>query len=248
MAISSTPLATPRNPPLSTLAAIVEGVNPKAAIFSSDLRLVHSWRRHLMDLNIDREVCMESSQILPTLMKRRYQAVVLDCTCIRESISLIDTIRALPSCKGCILITIVDDSRKCGEAFSAGANFVLSKTTSNEMVQRCLRIAQGNMLRDLRNYRRFRVDLQATLCQDGRSISVKISNLSKGGCGIEFREAEIKQGLGEIQFELPGSNASLRFRATIAWSNTMKNAGLRFENSNDPAMRALHKWLDTEAA
>jgi hypothetical protein len=223
--------------------------NPRAAIFSPDFKLVQSWRRHLESVGIDKDVCVDAGAFLPGLQRNRYQAVILDCASFGEPFGFIATMRKLPSSKAAVVFAIVDDSRRCSAAFSAGANFVISRNSSSELIQRCLRVAQGTMLKDLAVYKRHDVSIRSTVWVSGNQRRAEITNISKGGCGLTFTAADlINEGPVEVQFGLPGIDTPLRLSGTIVWANTKQMAGMKFGSSNTQAHRALAKWLENGRA
>ena len=78
---------------------------------------------------------------------------------------------------------------------------------------------------------RIEVALDATCRREGESWRARISNVSRGGCGVELPWKVLERG-DRLVLEL---DENLVLPATVAWAGT-KRAGLAFANEMYGAM------------
>jgi transcriptional regulator with GAF, ATPase, and Fis domain len=99
----------------------------------------------------------------------------------------------------------------------------------------------GHMAPELQAYYRAALNGPVTLSVDGQQISGDGVNVSTTGMRIRnVSERPHEQARAEVSLLLPGTSTYVSINSTVIWSLTNSEAGVRFEESCPPALKA---WL-----
>jgi DNA-binding response OmpR family regulator len=220
----------------------------QALLLSRDPEVHRTIRRVLDAANIDLDLCNNADQARHILMRRKYDAVMVDCDDIPDGSLVLRELRQGKSNKSCIAFALVNGRTNVQQAFEMGANFVLDKPISVERATRGVRAAQGLIMRERRRYHRHLVSATgAILVDSGAELQLNITNISHGGISIECSRQLDEGGAARLRFQLPGSKRSLEIKGEIVWSTPEGRAGIRFQVLSAETKSDLDAWLEKRA-
>jgi DNA-binding response OmpR family regulator len=216
----------------------------RGALVGTEARLINSVRKQLDVCDFDTAVFHCGHDAWSSFARNRFQLVVIDCTAEGQWLEFLTKLRSSARCRACIVIALVSDSQSASEAFRAGANFVLNRTGRVELIQRCIRVAQPAIQKDLDRYKRHSVELRCTILSSGKRIEGTIVNISRGGCGVSLHSSTVTSGSVEITMHLPRVTSPIQFKSKVAWVSAGLRLGLEFEQTNIRSLALLHSWLE----
>jgi DNA-binding response OmpR family regulator len=220
----------------------------QALLLSRDPEVHRTIRRVLDAANIDLDLCNTADQARHILMRRKYDAVLVDCDDIHDGSIVLRELRTGKSNKSCIAFALVNGRTNVQQAFEMGANFVLDKPISVERATRGVRAAQGLIMRERRRYHRHLVHATgAILVDSGAELQLNITNISHGGISIECSRQLDEGGAARLRFQLPGSKRSMEIKGEVVWSTPDGRAGIRFQVLSAETKNDLDAWLEKRA-
>lgn len=152
-----------------------------------------------------------------------------------------------------VVITGTGSAEEYAAAIRAGADDVLAKPLSRlalvETVQRFTRFPAP------RGLPRVSVDAPVRIVKGEDESWGTARNLSRGGMFVECEDGLLDREEVDLEFRLPGSDASLRPTARVVWcragNGDRPGFGVRFLSLDAPAARSLdeyvHEWAHPEA-
>jgi CheY-like chemotaxis protein len=224
----------------------------RSLLLSRDDEVIRVLRRVLDDMQIEVEVCTGSERAAEQLVRRKYDAVIVDCDDLKGAADVLQNLRKTPSNKTSTAFAIVNGATSVHRAFEMGANLALEKPITADRARRSFRAAHGLMLQERRRYYRHPVDMTVTLrFENGngkQEFHGSANNLSEGGMAIKLKNSvQDKTGLATLQFVLPGTRNWIEAHGRIAWADGEGQAGLRFENLPFILKEQLEKWFTENA-
>src|ERR1700758_3066921 len=135
----------------------------KSLVLCSDEKIVRVLRRVLSDLEIGIEHCSDPDGAIRKLTRRRFEAIIIDCTDLKVATSVLKSARSAPCNKRAIAVAIMDGHNGLRSAFDRGAHFVLYKPVSTERARASFRAARALMKRERRRNARVAVQLPVTV-------------------------------------------------------------------------------------
>ena len=221
----------------------------QALVFCADEKVVRVLRRVLSELEIGMEQCLEAESAIHKLTRRRFEAVIVDCTDQRVASRVLRSARTAPCNKRAVAVAIVGGQTGLGGAFDLGAHFVLYQPLSSERAKTSFRAARALMKRERRRNARIAVETPVTIqVNDGAGqLRAVTTDLGEGGMAIQLAHRPKKLGLVAIQFSLPGTPDNMECTGEVAWENAGRQVGLRFVNLAPEMRDRLRAWLETSA-
>ena len=221
----------------------------QALVFCADEKVVRVLRRVLSELEIGMEQCLEAESAIHKLTRRRFEAVIVDCTDQRVASRVLRSARTAPCNKRAVAVAIVGGQTGLGGAFDLGAHFVLYQPLSPERAKTSFRAARALMKRERRRNARIAVETPVTIqVNDGAGqLRAVTTDLGEGGMAIQLAHRPKKLGLVAIQFSLPGTPDNMECTGEVAWENAGRQVGLRFVNLAPEMRDRLRAWLETSA-
>lgn len=217
----------------------------QALLLSRDPEVHRTIRRALDAANIELELCRNPEQARTALVRRKYDALLVDCDDTENGPAILHELRQGKSNKSCISFALVHGKTTVQQAFELGANFVLDKPLSLERATRSVRAAQGLIMRERRRYHRHLLRATgAILVDSGAELPVSITNISHGGISIECARQLDEGGAARLKFLLPGTKKTLEIKGEVMWSNPDGQAGIRFQVISVDAKKELDSWLE----
>jgi CheY-like chemotaxis protein len=220
----------------------------QALLLSKDPEVHRTIRRVFDAANIDLDLTNEPDQARHILLRRKYDAVLVDCDDIQLGPVVLRELRQGKSNKSCIAFAIVNGKTSIQQAFEMGANFVLDKPISLDRATRSVRAAQGLIMRERRRYHRHLIKASGAILVDhGAELPLHITNISHGGISIECSRKLDEGGAARVRLNLPGAKKALDIKGEVVWSTPEGRAGIRFQILSAEAKKDLDTWLEKRA-
>ena len=217
----------------------------QALLLSRDPEVHRTLRRVFDTANIDVELCNNAEQARQFLIRRKFDAFLVDCDDLQNGPAVLRELRQGKSNKSCIAFALVNGRTSVQQAFEMGANFVLDKPISLERATRSVRAAQGLIMRERRRYHRHLIRASGSILVDaGSELPVNITNISQGGISIECARQLDQGGAARLRFQLPGAKMALEIKGEVMWSTTEGKAGIRFQILSVDVKKELENWLE----
>ena len=220
----------------------------QALLLSCDLEVHRTIRRVLDAANIDLDLSNNTDQARHILLRRKYDALLVDCDDMPNGPLVLRELRQGKSNKSCIAFALVNGKTTIQQAFDMGANFVLDKPVSLERSTRSVRAAQGLIMRERKRYHRHMVKATGAILVDrGAELLLHITNISHGGISVECSRKLDEGGAARMRLQLPGTKRSLDIKGEVVWSTSQGRAGIRFQVLSVEAKKDLNDWLEKRA-
>jgi DNA-binding response OmpR family regulator len=221
----------------------------QALVFCADDKVVRVLRRVLSELEIGMELCPDAETAIHKLTRRRFEAVIVDCTDQRTGSQVLRIARSAPVNKRAVAVAIVGAQSTLGDARDLGAHFVLHQPLSPERAKTSFRAVRALMKRERRRNARIEVETPVTIqVNDGagqlRAVS---SDIGEGGIAIQLAHRPKNIGKVTLQFVLPGTEDNIECVGEVAWENPGRQVGLRFQNMVPAMLERLNAWLESRA-
>lgn len=221
------------------------GMALQALLLSRDPEVHRTIRRVLDAANIDLDLSDTTDQARQILVRRKYDAIMVDCDDMPNGPQVLSELRQGKSNKSCIAFALVNGKTSIQQAFEMGANFVLDKPISVDRATRSVRAAQGLIMRERRRYHRHLIKATgAILVDQGAELPLHITNISHGGISIECSRKLDEGGAARVKLQLPGTKRALDIKGEVVWSTPEGRAGIRFQVLSADAKRDLDIWLE----
>src|ERR1035437_8497752 len=134
-------------------------MNLDSLLITGDAALLGVLRPALENVSVDVEVCAEAKPGRDLIVKRKYDAVIIDCDDLPDGVDLLRGIRQTQSNARSVAFAVVNGKTTTQEAFQSGCNFVLQKPLTPMHATRCLNAALNFMVREQRRYCRHPVEI-----------------------------------------------------------------------------------------
>ena len=221
----------------------------QALVFCADDKVVRVLRRVLSELEIGMELCPDAESAIHKLTRRRFEAVIVDCTDQRTGSRVLRIARSAPVNKRAVAVAIVAAASTLGDSRDLGAHFVLHQPLSPERAKTSFRAVRALMKRERRRNARIPVETPVTIqVNDGagqmRAVS---SDIGEGGIAIQLAHRPKNIGKVTLQFSLPGTDDTIECVGEVAWENPGRQVGLRFQNMDSAMLERLNAWLESHA-
>ena len=204
-----------------------------ALVFSADDKVVRVLRRVLSELEIGMEVCADAESAIHQLTRRRFEAVIVDCTDQRTASRVLRSAHSAPvqqARRGC---------RHSQRPDRGGSASTWAHTLSyiSRFLPNVRKPAFGRFARLMKRERRrnARIAVETPVIDqvnDGAGqLRAVTTDLGEGGMAIQLAHRPKKLGPVTIQFSLPGSTAAedvIECKGQVAWENPGRQVGLRF--------------------
>jgi DNA-binding response OmpR family regulator len=219
-------------------------MNLESLVVSKDAALLGVLRQTLEKISVNVEVCAEGRLGNEMLVKRKFDAVIVDCDDLQDGASLLRDLRQTQSNAKSVAFAVLNGGTSTQEAFGYGANFVLQKPVTPLHATRCFHAALNFMLRERRRYFRCAVEMpvHVSVAKVGE-FKANSTNISEGGIAVRVATKLTKDTTVGVRFVLPGSNTSFDLKAQVAWADGTGHAGIRFVDVPQILQCQLEKWL-----
>ncbi len=217
-------------------------------LLSSDLALLNVVRRVCDEAGMALQLATDAPEAEEMLARAKFDGLIVDCDDVPAAAAVIQNLRKGVSNRSAVVFAV----RNCAgttvrHAFELGANFVLDKPVNVERATRCMRAAQGLLIRERRRYFRVPVEIPVELSfADGKTVSATIANLSEGGMSLRTA-LPIPRGTVKFSFTLPDTRIKVEGKGEVSWALAPNDrAGIHFVYLPDATERELIIWLNAE--
>jgi len=222
----------------------------QSLVLCSDEKIVRVLRRVLSDLEIGVEHCTEADSAIHKLTRKRFEAVIVDCSDEEMASQVLRSARSAPCNKRAVAVAIIDAKTAVRSAFELGAHFVLYKPLSSERAKASFRAARALMKRERRRNTRVQVEIPVTLRMDDGVGSVHrgvTSDLSEGGIALQLSHHPQNLGPMSLHLTLPGTKHTVECIGEVAWENAGRQLGVRFVDLSPETRDHLKAWLQSHS-
>jgi CheY-like chemotaxis protein len=222
----------------------------QSLVLCSDEKIVRVLRRVLSDLEIGVEHCTEADSAIRKLTRKRFEAVIVDCTDEQMASQVLKSARSAPCNKRAVAVAVIDAKTALRSAFELGAHFVLYKPLSSERAKASFRAARALMKCERRRNIRVQVEIPVTLRMDDGVGSVHrgfTSDLGEGGIAIQLPQRPQKLGPMSVHFTLPATIHRIECIGEVAWENAGRQLGIRFVDPSPENRNQLKAWLESHS-
>jgi c-di-GMP-binding flagellar brake protein YcgR len=221
----------------------------QALLFCSDEKVVRVLRRVLSELEIGIEQCTEAESAIHQLTRRRFEAVIIDCSDQRTASRVLRSARTAPVNKRAVAVAILSGQAGLGGGVDLGAHFVLHQPLSPERAKTSFRAVRALMKRERRRNARIPLETPVTLqVNDGAGqLRATTTDLGEGGMAVQLAHRPQNLGSVAIQLPLPGTEHIIECTGEVAWENPGRQLGLRFADLAPEMRDRLKAWLESRA-
>src|SRR3954451_17387306 len=173
------------------------------------------------ELGIATETRSDSARALEAIAGEKFDVVVcdFDLTTGTDTPELLRRLRVASNNAKVLMIGLVSDPGDMQATFEHGANFVIHKPLTREVVRRTLRAVVGVLHRSARRFPRREVETLALVEVDGATDKAMMMELGEGGMSMQaLEQLEVRRPL-HIHFQIPGSDLEVEATAEIAWAD-----------------------------
>jgi CheY-like chemotaxis protein len=201
-------------------------------------------RPALEKISVNLQVCPEIQPGSDLLIKRKFDAVIIDCDDLQHGVELLRGLRQTQSNAKSVSFAVLNGKTTTQQAFQFGANFVLQKPLTPLHASRCFNAALNFMVRERRRYFRHPLDMQLRIIlPHNQEMTAAATNLSEGGMAVRVLGKLPKDAKMEFRFTLPETNISLELKGEVAWLDGTGHAGIRFVEVPQSSQYQLDHWL-----
>src|SRR4029077_7866384 len=220
-----------------------------ALAYTADDKVVRVLRRVLSELEIGMEVCADAEAAIHQLTRRRFEAVIVDCTDQRTASRVLRSARSAPVNKRAVAVAILTGQTGVAGAVDLGAHFVLHQPLSPERAKTSFRAVRALMKRERRRNARIPIETPVTVqVNDGAGqMRASTTDLGEGGIAIQLAHRPKNLGAVTIQFSLPGTEDKIECTGQVAWENPGRQLGLRFVDLAPEMSDRLKAWLGSHS-
>ncbi len=218
-------------------------------VFCADEKVVRVLRRVLSELEIGMELCADAESAIHKLTRRRFEAVIVDCSDLGTASRVLRAARSAPCNKRAVAVAIVGAQTALGAARDLGAHFILHQPLSAERAKTSFRAVRALMKRERRRNARIPVETPVTIqVNDGAGqLRAMSCDIGEGGMAIQLAHRPKNLGNVTLQFSLPGTQDNIECSGEVAWENPGRQVGLRFLNLAPAMLNRLNAWLGSHA-
>jgi CheY-like chemotaxis protein len=220
----------------------------QALVVCSDERAVRVLRRVLSEMDIDIHHCAEVDDAIQKLTRRRFQAVVVDCTTPAVAKQILRGTQSALGNKRAVTVAVLEAEAARGQAdlkdaFEHGAHFVLFKPISLERARANFHAVRALMKRERRRYARIPMELEAHLQLDGDrgNQTVLTADLGENGMAVKLPGQKLPPSF-RVRLTLPGTRGEVECGGEVAWEGSSL-VGIRFRDVAHAASDQLRRWV-----
>lgn len=209
---------------------------------SRDAGLFSIFGRALRDLSISMDMCLSASKALDLLGKGHTDLVVIDWE-NEDSSDLMHGIWKRGRWRTPTVVAISSSGTPI-----PGAHVLLKKPVTPVSGAKCMKAAYSMMLLDYRRHARpsLMMPLLAS-CEDGRAMSVTITNIGYGGVGLSTSQKLVIGDVLSFRLLLPGAPRDILLQTRVLWTKEDGRAGSEFVRLPPVDFMILDDWLKTKA-
>jgi CheY-like chemotaxis protein len=221
-----------------------ESITVRVLLVSRHIHTIETLCQLMQPMAMHVETCCDLESAMRKLCRSKFEGLIVDFNDKEEALELLKKLRQTTSHRGAVSCAILNQADERGPAFQAGANFVLERPLSANLIARTLRAAYPLMLRERRRYFRCPVRIP-TFVRKGSSPEFQALSVNISEAGIAINSPTTVQ-VGEklqLRLQLPGKTKPMTLTGEVRWTDATGRVGLHFLGlANEPAQQ-LQAWL-----
>ena len=221
-----------------------ESITVRVLLLSRHIQTIETLCHLMQQMAMHVEPCCNVEAAMRKLCRAKYEGVIVDLNDRGEALDLLRKLRESTSHRGAVSCAILSGGHHRAAAFQAGANFVLERPLSTNLIVRTLRAAYPLMLRERRRY--FRCPVQTpTFVSSGSSPGFQAISVNIGETGMAIN-TPVPLQVGEklqLRLHLPGKTEVMTMAGEICWTDTTGRAGIQFLRLANQTAEQLQCWL-----
>jgi hypothetical protein len=184
------------------------------------------------------DVCLTASKALNWLGKGHTDLIVMDWES-EDSSELMHGIRSGGRWRTPTVVAV-----SSSDSALPGVQFVLRKPVTHASGARCMKTAYSRMLWEFRRHARhaLMMPMDAT-CEDGRRMSLTVTDIGYGGVGLDSREKLVAGDVLSFRLLLPGMVKQIPVRVRVLWALELGRVGCEFVRLPPCDLLILNDWL-----
>ena len=217
----------------------------RSLLFCQDSPTAELVGRAFRELNLEVEECREADKALLKLRNQRFGAIVVDDADPAGAAFILESAKAIPSCRKSLGIVLAQTQTTLSTAFSTGTHLVIYKPLSGDRLRNSLR-ALRNLIgrRPQREFPRIDVEIPGRLHLDDKNeIQVSILDLGLGGLALSSHTLLPNTGTMEVEFILPDRTSVVTASGEVVWRDAHGRIGLQFNKMEPECRKALDEWI-----
>jgi DNA-binding response OmpR family regulator len=220
---------------------------PTRILVVDDEPLVGELIQEVLDsAEIKAHAISDSKQASILIREEKFDAVFLDVRMpAPDGIELARQVRAsgLNRTTPIVMITGESDRHVLTRVFEVGANFLLFKPIDRQRLLRLIRVTEGMIQREARQYQRVRVSCKVSLQSGEEQYSGKTLDLSLNGAMVQADRLFSVGSIVQVELELTREKPILRAVARIVRVVGNHCVGLHFEKMSLDESTKLQEFL-----
>jgi hypothetical protein len=211
-------------------------------LVSQDPVLFLAMDRVLRDLSIHTNLCQDTARAGHYLAEGSTDLLVVDLDSEYASELVHQVFESRMHQKPTVLAV------SAGDCVLPGVHVILQKPVTPESGTKSVKTAYVRMLRDYRRHTRFAL-MTPVLASDenGRALSVIVTNIGEGGVGLTCKEKLTIGSIVSFRMLLPDLGTDLRIQARVLWSRGEYGAaGCEFMRLAPGDLFVLREWLESK--
>src|ERR1700686_5905111 len=199
------------------------------------------------ELGIEYRVSASVPETLEILAAEHHSALIIDFD-LPDAACVAKMARTLPEKRRPVLFGMIGAATPVGNAFQAGANFVLYKALEPQQVLHSFRAARGFMRGDRRESLRQKSETLAYLQFPTGIVPALVLDVTDQGVSLQAAEGLTPLRGIPLRFLLPGTELVVHETGDFIWADGNGRAGLFFSKIAPACQRDLQAWLKKWAA
>jgi DNA-binding response OmpR family regulator len=214
----------------------------RALLLTHDAHLSSVVQEITREVAIALQSCETVDSARKTIAGSTFDAVMVDCDDVQGGTAFLRDVRRAWTTKNAAVVAVLDGATAPADASDMGADSIVSKPVPVDRLRHILLKVCGI----LRKREHERVTLTVRVWVTAGAIferQAESLNISEGGIGLCFEEANLEDELLSLKFELPGCKHPFLVRGEIVWADPTGRMGVRFVGMPAPATEELGRWL-----
>jgi DNA-binding response OmpR family regulator len=214
----------------------------RALLLTHDARLSRLVQEMTQEVAIALQSCETVDSAKKAIAGSTFDAVVVDCDDVQGGAAFLRDLRRAWTTKNAAVVAVLNGATASADASDMGADSVVSKPVAPDRLRHILLKVCGT----LRKRAHERVTLTVRVWVTAGAIlerQAEALNISEGGIGLCFEEANLEDEVLSLKFELPGCKHPFHVRGEIVWADPTGRMGVRFVGMAAPTTEELGTWL-----
>ena len=224
-----------------------ESASVRVLLISRHIQTIETVCHYMQQMAMHVETCCDLESGMRRLCHTKFEGVIVDLNDKEQALDFLSKLRGLTSHKAAVTCAILNFGHERGDAFHAGANFVLERPLSSSSIVRTLKAAYPLMVRERRRYFRCPVQISTFVTVGSAPEFAATSvNISEGGIAISSPTPLQVGAQLKLRVQLPDTSESLTMSGEVCWTDASGRSGIHFSSLASSVSQALQFWLSEQ--